>query len=102
MSVESAAVAARRGVLRIRITNREEAAAFLDYVESRSDVIITRAYPPLAPATGPTAAAEFELAVVASLNEEAMRMEVVLLLRAWEAARSAEGKQPTAELVERP
>lgn len=44
-------------------------------------------------------AEELELAVVASLSEEAMRMEVELLVRAWEAARRAEGKESTVELV---
>lgn len=37
--------------------------------------------------------------MVASLNEGAMRMEVDLLLRAWEAAHRAKGEDVTAELL---
>ena len=48
-------------------------------------------------ATAEGVADELELAVVASLNEGAMRMEVDLLLRAWEAAHRAKGEDVTAE-----
>ena len=89
---------ARRFDLRIRIRDHDEAEAFLRFLEQRSDVVATRAYPPLSLAREETLD-EVELAVVASLSEEAMRLEIALLLRAWEAARSAEGKQATVELM---
>jgi hypothetical protein len=50
-------------------------------------------------ATAEGVADELELAVVASLNAGAMRMEVDLLLRAWEAAHRAMGEDVTAELL---
>jgi hypothetical protein len=87
------------GGLRVRIRDHDEAAAFRRFLEQRSDVVATRAYPPLALAEPEGGAEELELAVVASLSEDAMRMEIELLVRAWQAARRSEGKDATVELV---
>jgi hypothetical protein len=83
----------------VRIANREEAAAFVAFLEPRSDVVVGNAFPALALARTEASAGELEVEVVASLNEQAMRLELELLVGAWRAARRAEGKDATVALL---
>ena len=66
--------------MRIRVASAGVLEELLGYLESESDVVVQ-----------PVGHDEVEVSLLGSYDTDAMRMELYLRLRAWEAARKARG-----------
>jgi hypothetical protein len=75
--------------MRIRVSDPSLVPELLDFLHTGTDVV--------AEAVSPD---EVEVSLIGSYGLDAMRMELYLRLRAWEAARRSRGA--TAELVDGP
>lgn len=72
--------------MRIRITSPEQLDDLAVFLSREADAAIEQ-----------VAEDELEVSIVGSYNHDAMRMELYLRLRAWEASRG--GHRPHAEIV---
>ena len=66
--------------MRIRVTDPALLPDLLEFLRSRIDAVAT-----------PVADDEIEVSLLGSFNRDAMRMELYLRVRAWEAGRRASG-----------
>jgi hypothetical protein len=76
-----------RAGMRLRIDSTDQLDELMAFLDSKADTVVL----PIAPD-------ELEVSLLGSRNNDAMRMELYLRLRAWEAGRKGSG--PHVEIVD--